>query len=129
MGRNYSIGGEVAVGNRLGKTIGFPTSNLEVDETMASPANGVYITYCAYDGKRYPSVTNVGVKPTVGSFQKNMETHIFNFDKELYGKKIRIEFLKKMREEKKFENLDELAKQITRDCVEAKGYHRKNLYS
>jgi riboflavin kinase/FMN adenylyltransferase len=126
MGRHYTVGGEVIVGNKLGKSIGFPTSNLIVDDSMVSPANGVYITYCTYNGKRYPSVTNVGVKPTVGEFHKNMETHIFNFDKELYGKQIRVEFLKKTRDETKFESVDALAKQITRDCIMAKDYHRKN---
>jgi len=124
MGRNYTVGGEVVVGNRLGKTIGFPTSNLIVDDSMVSPANGVYITYCIYNGKKYPSVTNVGVRPTVGGLGKNMETHIFNFDKELYGKTIRVEFLKRTRDEKKFGGLDELAKQITEDCIMARSYHR-----
>jgi len=127
MGRSYAVGGEVVVGNRLGSKIGFPTSNIVVDDSMVSPANGVYITYCTYNDKRYPSVTNVGVKPTVGEYQKNMETHIFNFDKELYGKTIRVEFIKKMRDEVKFDSMEELAKQITKDCVMAKDYHRKNV--
>ncbi|MBQ3521088.1 MAG: riboflavin biosynthesis protein RibF, partial [Firmicutes bacterium] len=81
MGRLYSIGGEVVVGNKLGRTIGFPTSNIMIDETMASPSNGVYITYCIYNGVKYPSITNVGVKPTIGTYNKNVETHIFNFNK------------------------------------------------
>ena len=97
LGRNYDIGGEVVVGNRLGKKLGFPTSNIMIDETMVTPPNGVYITYCIYNGIKYPSVTNVGVKPTVGTYKKNMETHIFNFNKELYGKHIKIEFLKMTR--------------------------------
>jgi riboflavin kinase/FMN adenylyltransferase len=128
MGRHYTVGGEVIVGNRLGSKIGFPTSNIVVDDSMVSPANGVYITYCTYNAKRYPSVTNVGVKPTIGEYQKNMETHIFNFDKELYGKTIRVEFIKKMRNEIKFESMEELAKQITKDCVMAKDYHRRDSF-
>lgn len=83
MGRNYTIGGEVVVGNKIGRTIGFPTSNLIIDETMVTPPNGVYVTYCTYNGVKYPSVTNVGVKPTIGSYKKNVETHIFNFNKEI----------------------------------------------
>jgi len=126
MGRNYTVGGEVVVGNRLGKTIGFPTSNLVVDDSMVAPANGVYITNCTYSGKKYPSVTNVGVKPTIGYFGKNMETHIFNFDKELYGKTIRVEFIKKTRDERKFESVDELAREIAKDCIMANDYHSKN---
>ena len=87
-----------------------------IDETMVTPPNGVYITYCIYNGIKYPSVTNVGVKPTVGTYKKNMETHIFNFNKELYGKHIKIEFLKMTRDEVKFDSVDELSAQIARDC-------------
>ena len=123
MGRYYAISGEVVVGNRLGKSLGFPTSNLVIDESMVSPPNGVYITYCTYNGTRYPSITNVGVKPTVGAFEKNVETHIFDFDRELYGKKIMVEFLLKMREEVKFDSLDELKVQIVKDCEAARDYH------
>lgn len=123
LGRNYDIGGEVVVGNKLGRTIGFPTSNIMIDESMVTPPNGVYITYCIYNGVKYPSITNVGIKPTIGSFKKNMETHIFNFDKELYGKKIKVEFIKKTRDEVKFRSIEELSAQIAKDCNEAKAYH------
>lgn len=123
LGRHYSILGEVVVGNRLGKKLGFPTSNLILDESMVAPPNGVYITYCVYGGKRYPSITNVGEKPTVGNFDKNVETHIFNFDYELYGKKIRVEFLKRTRPEVRFATVGELSRQITQDCINAKAYH------
>lgn len=125
MGRMYAIGGEVVVGNKLGRTIGFPTSNIMIDETMATPPNGVYITYCIYNGIKYPSVTNVGVKPTIGSYKKNVETHIFNFDRELYGKNIKVEFVKRTRPEQKFENVEALSKQIKSDCIMAKAYHRE----
>lgn len=123
LGRNYDIEGEVVVGNRLGRTLGFPTSNITVDEKMVTPPNGVYITYCIYNGVKYPSITNVGVKPTIGNYKKNMETHIFNFDKELYGKVIRVEFVKMTREEVKFSSVDELSRQIAKDCLDAKKYH------
>lgn len=123
LGRRYSIGGEVVVGNKLGRTIGFPTSNITIDETMVTPPNGVYITFCLYHGNRYPSVTNVGVKPTIGTFKKNMETHIFNFDKELYGKSIRVEFVKMTRDEVKFGGIDQLSAQIRQDCENAKAWH------
>ncbi len=122
MGRYYSIGGEVVVGNRLGRKLGFPTSNLIIDESMVTPPNGVYATYCLYNGKRYPSVTNLGVKPTVGNYEKSVETHIFDFDKELYGSKIKVEFLKKLRDEVKFDDYEELANQIERDVREAREY-------
>ena len=125
MGRMYAIGGEVVVGNKLGRTIGFPTSNLVLDETMAAPPNGVYITYCNYNGVKYPSITNVGHKPTIGTYNKNVETHIFNFDKELYGKHIKVEFIKRTREERKFDSVEQLSGQIKSDCIMAKAYHRE----
>ena len=92
LGRMYDIGGEVIMGNKLGRTIGFPTMNLVIDETMITPPNGVYITFCTFDGKRYPAVTNVGNKPTIGEYAKNIETHVFNFDGDTYGKHIDVEF-------------------------------------
>jgi riboflavin kinase/FMN adenylyltransferase len=123
LGRNYTIGGDVVVGNRLGKSIGFPTSNIMIDETMVTPPNGVYITYLVYNGVRYPSVTNVGVKPTVGVFRKNIETHVFNFDKELYGKSIKIEFVRMTRPEAKFASIEDLKAQIAKDCRDARAFH------
>lgn len=124
LGRSYSIGGEVVVGNKLGRTIGFPTSNLIIDDTMVTPPSGVYITYCSYNGVKYPSITNVGFKPTIGEYDKNVETHIFDFDSILYGKNIKVEFVKMIRPEKKFDSIDDLKKQITDDCIKVKAYHR-----
>ena len=126
IGRHYAVNGNVIIGNKIGRTIGFPTSNLACDESMVSPASGVYITYCIYNGNKYPGVTNVGVKPTLGEFSKNMETHIFDFNKELYGKTIRVEFLKKIRNEKKFGSIDELTWQIKKDCDMAIEWHKKS---
>lgn len=125
MGRMYTIGGEVVVGNKIGRTIGFPTSNLIIDESMVTPPNGVYTTVCTYNGVRYPSITNVGNKPTIGTYNKNVETHIFNFNSELYGKDIRVEFIKKTRDEKKFDSIDALCAQIESDCIAAKAFHRE----
>lgn len=125
MGRYYEIAGDVVVGNKLGRTLGFPTSNLVIDEAMVTPPNGVYVTLCTYNGIKYPSVTNVGKKPTIGDYNKNVETHIFNFNKELYGKKIIVEFLVKTRDEVKFDDLEELSEQIIRDCHEAQIIHKE----
>ena len=125
MGRMYSIGGEIVKGNMLGRTIGFPTCNTVVDSTMVTPPNGVYITMCTIDGVRRPSITNVGVKPTVGTYEKNIETHIFNFDEDVYGKEIRVDFIKHTRDEKKFDGIDALKEQIAADCIQAKAYHRE----
>lgn len=125
MGRNYTVGGEVVVGNKIGRTIGFPTSNILIDETMVTPAHGVYVTYCNYNGTCYRGITNVGIKPTIGDNKKNIETHIFNFSKDLYGKQIQVEFLERIRPEIKFGSVSALAQQIEKDCREAERYHQR----
>lgn len=127
MGRMYAIGGEVIFGNQLGRTIGFPTMNLIIDETMVTPPNGVYITYCTVDGVRRPSVTNVGNKPTIGEYAKNIETHVFSFDEDTYGKHINVEFVRRIRPERKFAGIDELKAQIQSDSIGAKAWHRGML--
>ena len=126
MGRMYSVSGEIIVGNKIGRTIGFPTCNTLVDDTMITPPNGVYITTCTIDGVTRSSVTNVGVKPTIGDYEKMIETHIFDFDEDVYGKQIRVDFIKHTRGEKKFSGIDELKKQIESDCIEARVWHRQN---
>ena len=127
-GRPYDVEGIVIHGKHLGHRIGFPTVNLALSSEMAQPVNGVYITKTyvnQYDGsfKVYPSVTNVGNKPTVGIFDKNAETHIFDFDQDIYGEKIKVEFIKLIRPEQKFASLDALQEQIQRDCICARDYH------
>ena len=123
LGRYYSIGGIVVTGNKLGRTIGFPTSNIIIDDGMVTPSNGVYVTYCTYNGIRYKSITNVGYKPTIGDNKYTIETHIFNFNHDIYGKEIKVEFLKKLRDEMKFHNLEELGEQIKKDKQMAGEYH------
>ena len=123
LGRNYQISGTVIRGNQLGSTIGFATANIPTDDDMVSPANGVYNTYCTVDGVRYPAVTNVGNKPTVGIYAKNVETHILNYSEVMYGKHITVEFLKMTRPEQKFGSLQELKEQIARDTEAAKVFH------
>ncbi len=125
LGRNYSIGGEVVKGNMIGRTIGFPTSNILIDEAMVTPSNGVYITLCDYNFKQYEGVTNVGIKPTIGDNKRVIETHIFDFNKDIYGRMIKVEFIKKIRDEMKFPSVDELAEQIQRDCQTARDYHEE----
>ena len=124
LGRNYSIGGTVIEGNHIGRTIGFPTCNITVDETMVSPASGVYVTRCRVDGQVYPAITNVGSKPTIGLYHKNVETHLLDVKVDLYGKEIRVEFLKKLRDERKFENIEALTEEIQRNCDTAREYHK-----
>ncbi len=125
LGRNYTVGGEVVRGNMIGRTIGFPTSNILIDESMVTPSNGVYITKCDYNFKQYTGVTNVGIKPTIGDNKRVIETHIFDFNKDIYGRDIKVEFIKKIRDELKFPDVDALARQIDHDCKTAREYHEE----
>jgi riboflavin kinase/FMN adenylyltransferase len=123
LGRNYSITAEVVSGRRIGNTIGFPTANIHPERFLVLPANGVYITKTLLDGKLYNSMTNVGFNPTFEDVkQKTVETHIIDFNKDIYGKKIEVFFLKKIRDEKKFDSVDALKQQITMDMQTTKEY-------
>ncbi len=124
LGRSYTIRGTVIKGEQLGRQIGFPTCNIVLDETMAAPANGVYITHSYINGEKFNSVTNVGNKPTVGSFDKNIETNILDFDRNVYGEEIVVEFIKQTRPEKKFAGIDELREQLLKDTAQARLYHQ-----
>lgn len=123
LGRNFTIRGTVIHGNEIGRTIGFPTCNIVIDESMAALPNGVYMTYCYVEGVKYCSITNVGNKPTIGEYGKNIETNIFNFNENIYDKKITVEFLKKIRDEQKFNDLEALKKQIHDDSVLVRKEH------
>lgn len=123
LGRSFTIKGVVIQGNQIGRTIGFPTCNIVIDETMATLPNGVYMTYCYVGENKYCSITNVGNKPTIGEYGKNIETNIFDFNQDIYGKRITVEFLKKIRDERKFSSLDELKDQINYDSLLVRGFH------
>ncbi|NCB41768.1 MAG: bifunctional riboflavin kinase/FAD synthetase [Clostridia bacterium] len=125
-GRRYAILGHVVEGLKLGRRIGFPTINLALDPSMIMPKNGVYVTQTFVDGIQYDSITNVGNKPTIGVFEKNAETHIFGFNRHIYGKDVRVEFIKMLRSELLFNTFEALAAQIEIDCRKAKEYHVYN---
>ena len=125
-GRLYRIDGKVVQGKHLGRRIGFPTVNLSLDSTEAFPKNGVYITQTYVNDNIYHSITNVGNKPTVGEFAKNAETHIFEFEGDLYGQEVRIEFIKMLRPERKFDTLEELQAEIHRNCLQAQEYFERS---
>ena len=117
-GRFYSISGLVVKGRQLGRTISFPTANLELDGKYLLPeTNGVYITKIKVNNNIYKSVTNIGYNPTV-SDEKNkkfIETHILDFDEDIYGEKIEIYFYEFLRKEQKFESFDHLKEQLKLD--------------
>ena len=118
LGRNFAICGNVTSGRKLANQLGFPTANLVTKPHIIKPKFGVYktLTFIPSLEKKFPSITNFGVKPTIGGdLIPLLETHILNFDQNIYGKKIEVEFLDFVREEKKFGSLDELKEQIKKD--------------
>jgi riboflavin kinase/FMN adenylyltransferase len=124
LGRNYFVKGTVREGNRLGRTFGFPTLNISADSSMVIPAHGVYVTECEVADETRAGVTNVGVRPTVeGNGIRLVETHLLDYSGDLYGLPARVVFLKKLRDEKRFENPELLTLQIKEDCQSARLYH------
>lgn len=125
MGRYFSVSGRVVEGKKLGRTIGFPTANIEYPNDTVIPQSGVYISRTTVGDNKYYSITNVGEKPTVSDETKNIETAIGGFSKDIYGETIVIEFVKKIRDIEKFDSLSELKKQLEADMNEAKEYFEK----
>ena len=108
------IEGEVTGGRRLGRRLGFPTANLEVGPEVTAPA-GVYASEAEVDGVRYRAKSNLGNNPTVGDTPRRLETHLFDFSGDLYGRRLRVRLLCKIRDERQFASLDELRRQIEAD--------------
>ena len=126
LGKPYSISGVIRSGNRIGRTLGLPTLNLYPQEEKLLPPNGVYFSEVFMDGKVYQGVTNIGRKPTVGATQPmSVETHLFGFDEDAYGKFCQVQLLKFDRPEQKFEDLEHLKKAILDNVLNGKEYFRK----
>jgi len=116
LGRPYTIRGRVVEGDKRGRTIGFPTANLEVDELLKLiPKDGVYATRCRVEGIWYPAMSNLGFRPTVDGKKHSIETHLLDFQGDLYGKTIDLAFCAAIREEMKFDGLEELKMQLEAD--------------
>lgn len=115
LGRYFSLSGEVVSGKKIGRTIDFPTANLKTDEKRILPKIGVYYTNVGIDKKIYKGITSVGNNPTVNGKNITVETHILNFDEDIYGKNIKLYFISKIRNEKKFNSLEELKEQLIKD--------------
>lgn len=108
LGRNYSVKGTVVEGSKIGRTIGFPTANIQ-ETIYLLPKNGVYFGYVTMDNKRYKSMINIGINPTINLVKHpRLETHILDFNQDIYGKVILIEFVQKLRDEQKFNSKEEL---------------------
>jgi riboflavin kinase/FMN adenylyltransferase len=116
LGRYYQIRGNVQWGRqRGGKLLGFPTANLNLSEEDLCPKRGVYVTQVTYDGRQYGGVSNIGYNPTFGDTSLVAETHIFDFNDDIYGRPLKINLLRHLRGEIKFDGPDALARQIRRD--------------
>ncbi len=116
LGYQYSISGKVVLGNKIGRTIGFPTANIDLeDRYKLISANGVYACKTRVSERIYKGMGNIGYRPTVNSGGLTIEVHIFEFDRDIYGEEIEIFFLDRIRDEKRFDSLHELRDQLISD--------------
>lgn len=113
--RPFMLRGVVIDGKKLGRTLGFPTANLKIDDEIILPKRGVYYTNVEYLNKIYKGITSVGLNPTVCGKQVTVETYILNFDKFIYGDELKIHFIERIRDEEKYDSLDALKEQLFKD--------------
>ena len=120
LGRLYSLRGLVITGMKRGRLLGFPTANITFDQEICIPTNGIYATIAIVNGIRYPAATSIGTNPTFNGKEQTVETYILDFDKDIYGEKITIEFYDRLRDELLFENVDDLLVQMKADVSTVK---------
>ena len=122
LGRSYSLTGAVASGNQRGRLLGFPTANLELaDYNQAIPLAGVYAVQVLHSGQRYGGMANIGTNPTFGDVAKpRLETHIFDFNENIYGQEITVQFIARIRGEVKFSSIEALTNQLAQDKMACK---------
>jgi riboflavin kinase/FMN adenylyltransferase len=127
LGRPFWMSGRVAHGDKRGRTIGFPTANIFLHRT-AVPVDGVFaVEMRGLDNTPIPGVANVGTRPTVGGTRALLEVHLFDFDRDIYGRHVQVSFLKKLRAEYKFESFQHLKEQIQRDATQARDFFRAGM--
>ncbi|NLJ96187.1 MAG: bifunctional riboflavin kinase/FAD synthetase [Clostridiales bacterium] len=125
LGKPYSIYGKVLHGRKIGRTLGMPTTNLIPPSNKLLPSCGVYATRTIIDNVSYPGMTNIGYKPSVGiEKDKGVETYLYDFDGDLYGKEIQVEILDYVREEIKFDNLQDLKAKMNEDLAYGRKYFK-----
>ena len=120
LGRPYVLRGEVVLGDKRGRSIGFPTANVMPDTDAVIPARGVYAGFVRFGEEEYAACTNVGVAPTFGRTESRVEAHLLDFEGDLYGRVVDVSFSRGIREERRFSDVDELTEQIRRDVEEAR---------
>ena len=128
LGRHYALEGEVVEGRHVGTTMGFPTANLRLSEPRKQiPACGAYAVWACLGSKRYAAMTNIGTRPTLQNGNDvSIETHLFNYASDLYGKPLRLEFVERLREEVPFASLEALKQQLAEDAARTNGLLIKN---
>ena len=114
LGRAYYVDGTIVEGRRRGRELGFPTANLETQNELVPP-NGVYATIMTVDGVAYGGVTNIGMRPTFGETTPTIETHVLDYSGNLYGQTVRLAFVQRLRDERRFDDVDALRAQIDAD--------------
>jgi riboflavin kinase/FMN adenylyltransferase len=120
LGHAYSLQGTVVEGNKLGRTIGYPTANIEIgDKHKLIPADGVYAVHVLAGNERFGGMLNIGYRPTVEGKKRTTEVNIFDFERDLYGQQLKIEFEARLRNEQKFNGLDALKEQLAQDKINA----------
>ena len=120
LGRPFSLKGKVVHGVERGRSLGFPTANLKANSDQVLPADGVYVTRAYLSNRGYPSVTNIGKRPTFGQGERTIEVFLLDFEGRIYGEDLRIELLDRLRSEKHFSHPAELKAQIERDVERAR---------
>lgn len=120
LGRNYAMSGVVVSGEKRGRTLGFPTANLEVGGDMAIPANGIYATRAFVDGECHMAATSIGTRPTFDGKGRTIEAFLLGFDNILYNKELRLEFVSRLRDELKFDSVEALLEQMALDVEETR---------
>jgi len=127
LGRYYILHGTVVHGEKRGGKIGFPTANVHVDQAKKIiPREGVYAVWIRVDGEYHPAMMNIGKRPTFDGEDLTVEVHIFDFDEDIYGKEVHTQFVKRLRDEKKFSGADELKKQLEKDKADAEKILKSN---
>jgi riboflavin kinase/FMN adenylyltransferase len=124
LGRPFALLGTVVRGDGRGRSLDFPTANLEVENELA-PRDGVYVTCAVVAGQAHPAATNIGRRPTFGGHRVVVEAHLLDFDGDLYGKPLRLEFLRRLRGEQRFSGPGELREQIRRDVSRVRTWFRR----
>ena len=120
LGRNHSLSGIVVVGDQRGRTLGFPTANLDIHPGLLWPGDGIYATWAHFGGERYLSATSIGVRPTFGLTQRLVEVYVMDFSGDIYGQRMTVEFVEKVRNQETFADIDTLIARIDQDVADSR---------